>query len=316
MSGEQKIRAALFYLGLLIFLIGLPIILSFALGYKFNPASLKFTKTGLIALKTQPSGASIYLDSKLLTDKTPASLNEIIPGRHNIRLELEDYYPWQNDVSVFAGRVTRLEKIILFPLRSVVRQLNQDRVSTFYVDKDNGKIYYINQEENVVYQSDFEGNHFEEIGKLPQMLPYPKKYKVSPDNQKLLCFNLRQIAVIRLQSNLEHHKIQAEPPVLIDYPNERLVEVFWHSDSYHLILVANKSIEVLEADSESSPVSLVSLNKKNTLSFYDQDSDMLYFLDSQRSSDEKFYDNVYKLDLSGRSYPFHDLLMPKQKSNE
>lgn len=36
MLNEQKIRAILFYLSLIIFLAGLPFILSFALGYKFD----------------------------------------------------------------------------------------------------------------------------------------------------------------------------------------------------------------------------------------------------------------------------------------
>ena len=44
----QRLRGILFYLGLLLFFTGLPFILSFALGYKFNAHALKFVKTGLI----------------------------------------------------------------------------------------------------------------------------------------------------------------------------------------------------------------------------------------------------------------------------
>jgi len=65
MLNEQRIRAILFYLSVVIFLMGLPFILSFALGYNFDRRTFKFTKTGLLVLKTQPSGASVYLDEKL-----------------------------------------------------------------------------------------------------------------------------------------------------------------------------------------------------------------------------------------------------------
>ena len=68
MLNEQKIRGILFYLSVSIFFIGLPFILSYALGYKFNPRTLKFTQTGLISIKKTPE-THIYLDSKLLTKR-------------------------------------------------------------------------------------------------------------------------------------------------------------------------------------------------------------------------------------------------------
>lgn len=92
MLNEQKIRAILFYLSLLIFLAGLPFILSFALGYRFDARNLRFTKTGLIVLKTQPQGASIYLDGRLLSDKTPYTIVELIPAEYNIRTEISFRY--------------------------------------------------------------------------------------------------------------------------------------------------------------------------------------------------------------------------------
>ena len=184
MSGEQKIRAFLFYVSLAVFLIGLPFILSFALGYKFDPRTLLFTKTGLIVLKTQPADASIYLNGALLNEKTPATINELLPGSYNLKIELTKYYPWLGGVNVNAGRVTRLEKVILFPLRPNVRHLNKYKISYFWLDSDAGKIYYINQEENTIYRSDLEGTGFERYGMLPLGLPAQQKYKISPDKEK------------------------------------------------------------------------------------------------------------------------------------
>ena len=115
MSSDQKIRAFLFYLSVAIFLLGLPLILSSTLGYKFDRRTFKFTKAGLIALKTQPAGASVFLDDRLLNLKTPANINELLPGRYHIELELEEHYPWSGYVDVEAGKVARVEKIILFP---------------------------------------------------------------------------------------------------------------------------------------------------------------------------------------------------------
>ena len=190
MFNEQRIRAFLFYLSLVVFFAGLPPILSFALGYKFNPATFKFTKTGIISIKTQPEGVNVYLNGKLFPEKTPATINELLPGQYSLKLEMDYYYPWVSQVKVEARKVVRLEKIILFPKRTYIKQLNQERIASFWLDKENKKIYYFNPEENILYVSDLNGEKFEEIGSLPEGFSSPpKEIKVSLDREKILIFN-------------------------------------------------------------------------------------------------------------------------------
>ena len=147
MATEQKIRGLLFYLSLAIFFIGLPFILSFALGYKFNQHSFKFVKTGLIALKTHPAGASVSLNHRWLEEKTPLTINELLPGTYHLEIRLEKYYPWSGQVKVEEDKVTRLEKIILFPQRANIKQLNKEKFSSFWLDEKNDHIYYADAKE-------------------------------------------------------------------------------------------------------------------------------------------------------------------------
>lgn len=313
MFNEQRIRAFLFYLSVVIFLTGLPFILSFALGYKFDRRTFKFTKTGLIALKTQPSGASVYLDEKLLNTRTPATITELLPGRYRLRLELERFYPWSNEVNVDAGKVTRLEKIILFPLRSNIKQLNRERLASFWVDEERGVIYYINPEENAIYKSDLEGRESERIVDFLPLQPPAIKWKISPDKEKVLYFNPHQIGIAYLEPQ---NKLSQGLPFILNYSDDRIIDVFWHSDSFHLILVSRKSVEAMEARESAEPVELVALNKRNTSSFYDTRSDILYFLDSQRAADGNIYDNLYKLELNTRTFTLQELIKLKPDTDE
>jgi len=309
---EQKIRAGLFCLSVLIFFLGLPFILSFSLGYKFDRHTFKFTRTGLIVLKTQPQGADIYLDQMPLKEKTPHTINEILPGTYHLKIELEKHYPWLGEVKVEAGKVTRLEKIILFPLRPNVKQLNKERLSLFWVDEEKGAFYYINPENNSIYKSDLEGEHFEPIAELLEIKPAPIKWRLSADREKLLYFNHHQIAVVSLASPNEPSL--REPAFIIDYPKQKIVDAYWHSDSYYIILIGEGTIDVLEARPNALAVTLVNLNLNNTSTFYDMRSDTLYFLDTQKAADGKLYDNLYKLDLNIKTFPLQELL--KSKSNE
>jgi len=309
MLSEQRIRGVLFYVSLIIFFAGLPFILSSALGYKFNPHTFKFTKTGLIVIKTQPPGADIYLENMLLGEKTPYTINELLPGSYNIRLELEHHYPWFNQVTVEADKVTRLDKIILFPLRTDIKQLNKENFSYLWSDEEKETFYYVNPEDNGIYKSDLQGEHSLRVGTFLKILPPPLKWKLSDDREKLIYFNPHQVAVVYLSSQ---RGLPYQPGFVLNYPGRKIIDIFWHSDGYHFILITNKDIEVVEASPNSTAVNLINLNKKNTSAFYDINTDTLYFLDSQKANDGKIYDNLYRTELN--TYPLKELI--RLKPNE
>ena len=314
MSRDQKIRGVLFYISCLIFILGLPFILTYTMGYQFDHSTLKFTRTGLISLKSDPMGASVYLDQTLFNEKTPCSINEVLPGTHHIQLKLEGYYSYSSDIEVFPGKVSRMEKVILFPLRSDVQQLNKERISSFWVDESRNLVYYINLEDSAVYRSDQEGEHFKLVANFIALRPPPKKWLFSPDRQKLLYFNNHEIGLINLQP--EGEPLPQEVQFVIEYPTDSIQDIFWHADNYHLIIAGDKKIAILEVKPEAQPFVLVTLNKRNASVFFDPRNEIVYFSDSQRAQDNKFYDNIYKLELKTKLYPFRDLMRLKPNDRE
>jgi hypothetical protein len=308
----QRVRGALFYLSVLLFFTGLPFILSFALGYKFNPHTLKFVKTGLIYVKTQPAGAKIYLNGKLFPEVSPASMQELVPGAYKITLELARHYPWKGEVDVEAGKVSRIDKVILFPARPDLEQLNREKFSTFNIDIGKKVVYYLDPENKVVYRSNLDGSNFEDVASLPETFTQIDGWDISTDKRKLFIYNHHQISVVFFDNPGDYE--YSNPPVFIDYPQEKINKVFWHSDSYHLIVLTDKHIQVIEARAKALPVNLVELNKEGPAAFYDDKTDTLYFSDSQRSSEGNFYNNLYKLELSTALYSLEKLI--KKKTNE
>jgi len=306
MLNFQKTRGILFYLSVFIFFIGLPFILSFALGYKFNQHSLKFVKTGLIFVKTQPAGAKIYLNGKLTSEKSPASMQELLPGTYKVTLELAQYYPWNGQVEVEAGRVSRVDKVIFFPVRPNLQQLNQEKFSSFRIDPEKKTIYYLDQEKKALYRSNLEANNFEDLVSLPDKFSQINGWEVSADQKKVFIFNYHQISVIFFDPRLDDE--YASSIVFLDYPQEKVVNVFWHSDSYHLVVLTNKHVQVIESRLNAAPVNLVELNKEGSAAFYDTKKDALYFSDSQRDLEGNFYNNLYKLELSTNLYSLEKLI--------
>lgn len=110
------LRKALFYIFLGIYFICCPLTVLYALGYIVKPGSeLGLVKTGIIYLSTAPPGASVYLENRHFTKKTPAVLSGLLPGRYSVRIRLKNHQSWTQTVPVEAERATVLERILLLP---------------------------------------------------------------------------------------------------------------------------------------------------------------------------------------------------------
>lgn len=127
---SKKIRDGLFILFIVLFVILTVITSIYASGYKFNLSwPLKFNrllqKTGMLAAATKPNRAVIYLDGKPQQDlsfnpfkkdylTTPNKVKNILPGRYELSLELEGYWPYRQTINVYSGETTFVEDVILF----------------------------------------------------------------------------------------------------------------------------------------------------------------------------------------------------------
>lgn len=112
------LRKIFFYLFVVIYLIFCPVTVLYALGYIFRPGEEnQIVKTGLIYLASIPTGASVTIDGKPHSDKTPCILRDLTPGTYHIELKLEGRQGWSEDLPVEASKATVLEKIVLLPNR-------------------------------------------------------------------------------------------------------------------------------------------------------------------------------------------------------
>lgn len=312
MSRSQALRAVLFYISVAVFFLGLPAILSFALGYKFDPRTFTFTRGGLMVIKSQPAGAGVSLNGQLLRERTPVTLSELLPGDYKVELSLDGHYPYSGTVAVAAGKVSRLEKVILFPLRQDVEQLNKEQISFFLVDRARSTVYHMDRQNSRLYRSNLDGKQFEFVNEFKPLVPPAKRWELSPDRQSMLYFSAHSLAVLDLRPAKE--RLPQEYSHVQEFPGDVINEAFWFSDSYHVVIVSNKRAMIVEARPGSEAVTLISLNKRNATGYYDVESDTLYFIDSQKAADGQWYDNLYKLELRKKLDMFGDFL--KRRTNE
>jgi len=113
------------------------------LGFVINPQTHHFEKTGLIYISTIPSDATVYIDGRLAHQKTPAVLRDLTPGEHFIRIELEDYNDWEENVPIIARKATVLANTLMipeiWPIKAISTQSYQNIVAA-----DDGRLVVTN----------------------------------------------------------------------------------------------------------------------------------------------------------------------------
>ena len=93
-----------------------PLLILYSLGYILKPGTEHgIAKTGLIYLSTLPSGATVYLEDKRFTEKTPVFLQGLLPGKYRVTVFLKGYRPWIHTISVRAEQAAVFDKILLVP---------------------------------------------------------------------------------------------------------------------------------------------------------------------------------------------------------
>lgn len=135
----HKTRRWLYRFFILLFIILTTYTSLYATGYQLNlrgPWRLKrlIVKTGTLAINSQPSGASIYINDKKQSDfswknfndntlATPAKIKSLAPGEYEIRLEKDGYWPWEKRLNINAEQTTYAEDINLFKKDSILNIL-------------------------------------------------------------------------------------------------------------------------------------------------------------------------------------------------
>lgn len=107
-------RHLLFFLFVAGFLISAPLVVLHTAGYRYHLGSGKIVQTGVLNVSSIPRGASIYVDGQLQKERTPAVIDNILPGSHLVRIEKSEYSSWEKTLEVRSRKSTFVSQVVLF----------------------------------------------------------------------------------------------------------------------------------------------------------------------------------------------------------
>ena len=105
--------------------IGTIILVAFAQGYSFDLSTHRLRPSGLVLIDSQPNDASVVIDGKDISKKTPYRLTNAFAGQITIALQKADYRLWQAQKVVTDGEVTFVNYVMLLP--NILYQQNTEQ---------------------------------------------------------------------------------------------------------------------------------------------------------------------------------------------
>lgn len=103
----------------------------------------RIVKTGMIAVRSNPEGAKVYIDDKSITatDDTIASL---IPGKYNLKIIKEGFETWHKTVNVYSELVTDITAVLVLKSPRLEPLTNTD-VKAFSLSSNQNDIAFLTQ---------------------------------------------------------------------------------------------------------------------------------------------------------------------------
>lgn len=196
----HKTRRNIFYTFLGIFIIVVPIIILYSLGFTFDFQKQLIVSTGGVYLKSLPSGADIYIDGKL-KGKTTKLIRRLAPKIYDIKITKEYYHSWEKEFIVQPHLVTKADSVVLLSQNPKIDLTTEAAIKEFSLLPDKKELFY--SASSSFYLFNIAENKETEVLSLDLKTP---KFIWSPDNQNVVINSDKQYLMINI----------SEPKTIID----------------------------------------------------------------------------------------------------
>lgn len=99
----------------LLVIIGVATIILIILGYRYDSLNGRVEQGALIQYETQPAGATVTVDGRILSGNTPTK-NSVLAGIHTVTMSKKGYETWTKTINIKAGTLTWLDYALLVPV--------------------------------------------------------------------------------------------------------------------------------------------------------------------------------------------------------
>jgi len=214
----KKTRRIIFYIFLVLFAFLAGAIILYAQGYKLDWQNKSLSSTGAFYLKSQPKGASIYINEKL-RGATNKFIRRLLPDKYDIEISKAGYHTWQKTLKTTSKMVTEAKNILL---------IKKDiKLNTLAVPNDVQKIFISPNKKRLIYLT----NSIPKIDPEFQKVADPREISYSGPSLQLLEISKDEQQIYPISVSKDAGFVSRLPSL------ETIKEIVWSENGYNFILL-------------------------------------------------------------------------------
>ena len=272
----REVRRLIFVFFLLIFIIAVPMIILYALGYNFDSDKKILISTGGLYLKSIPPKAEIYINDKL-QGKTNGFVRHLSPQIYNVKIIKEGYHSWEKNLNVKPGLVELADNILLLPLNPKISLTNQTTIQSFSLLPNQRELLYFAS--NSFHLLDLtRGTERAPIISLPRTFS-PDNFIWSNDNENFIVYSGNQYYLANINNPDIFTDINALIKKLSKYTISKIENLNFDITGNKIYFASNNNLYTLTLDKQKPANSSLSSILISNIINYVPLGDKIIYLD-------------------------------------
>lgn len=268
---DLKTRRIIAFIFIAAFLITAPILILYASGYRYNLKKNQLKKTGALFIKTEPKSATIYIDNKMQTEKTPAQITHIFPNSHDIAVKKSGYYTWEKNLEIRPQTTTFAENIVLFKNTEPIPVKTEKKAFDLY-KTDDCLMTLLKRENEPIHFACIEKNDLDPISSYPADTEILDQ---SPSKNKFLIVNKNGLSIGSTDNSYEQ-KISFDE-------NSKPKSINWDLKNEHFLYYnTNSSIWQINLLGKTPVHTKIHDFKNKKIKNFKTAGDKLYYITSEK----------------------------------
>ncbi len=132
-------RKTLLILAFSLFFIIAPILVFYAMGYRYDFKNKIFRQIGMIILESKPDSADIYINNDY-NSKTPFRIKNLLPNEYSVKISKDGFNSWEKILNVESKKVTWASNIVLFYKEPETKDLSDIKFNNSSISPNYKKI--------------------------------------------------------------------------------------------------------------------------------------------------------------------------------
>lgn len=157
-------------------------------GYSFNLTTVSLQKTGLIVLDSSPKDAFVTIGNTVEPERTRSTF-KLAPGTYDVKVDMPNVHPWQQQIRLEPGEAVLQENILLFKTRPDQTSLTPGATPGQSLSPDGKELAFLGpaaSEVTLSKTSTTRSDAAQTVTALPAGYAAPRSFSWSSDGSRLI----------------------------------------------------------------------------------------------------------------------------------